>query len=265
MGWYSDLVSSGRAGLIWILLAFVVTFLVTRGITRRIRRQRLEEARAIAEGLVSAREERAGGGVIKDVEIGGVHIHHQVWGLLLMLVSGMLQFAFNPGTPWLEVTAIMFGAGAALVLDEFALWLHLDDVYWSSAGQKSVDAVFATIVVLVVLILGTGPLGITADTVEEAPIGVPIAIAMNLAFVVITLMKGKIVTAAIGFFLPLVALIGAIRLARVPSWWARRVYGTRPKRLARATDREEARRERIVRWRTRLGGAPDPEDDQTGA
>ncbi len=259
MGWYDDtIVASGRAGIIWMLVAFAVTFLITRGITRKIRRERVDAAALAAEA--AARGEAPGeakGGIVGDVNIGGVHIHHQVWGLLLMLVAGMLEFAFEFSSPWLEVLGILFGAGAALVLDEFALFLHLDDVYWSAAGQKSIDAVVATMCVMAALILGSGPMGITADNVENAPIGIPVAIAVNLTLVVLCLMKGKIVTAAVGFFVPFVALIGAIRLAQVTSWWARRRYAGAPRKRQRAEQREMALRRRRERIRVTLGGAPD--------
>lgn len=261
MGWYEDtIVASGRAGIIWMLIAFAVTFLITRGITRKIRREKAAAAVLAAEAAERGEAPaEARGGVVGDIEIGGVHIHHQVWGLLLMLVAGMLEFAFEFSSPWLEVLGILFGAGAALVLDEFALFLHLDDVYWSTAGQKSIDAVVATMCVMAALILGSGPLGITADDVQTAPIGIPIVVAVNCTLVVICLMKGKIVTAAVGFFVPFVALVGAVRLAQMSSWWARRRYADAPRKRTRAENRDTAVRRRRERIRVTLGGAPDAE------
>ena len=251
--------SAQRFAVLCMLVAFIATFVVTRGITRRIRSEKLAAEQSAANGQAQpAAEGEAKGKVIKDIEIGGVHIHHQVWGLLFMLVAGMLSFAFEFTSPWLQVLAVLFGIGAALVLDEFALWLHLDDVYWSAEGQKSVDAILATMLVMTALILGSGPLGVSLDNVDDAPWALGLAIAINLALVVVTLAKGKIVMAAVGFFVPLVALFGAVRLARVPSWWAGRFYATRPKRLERARERETARRERIARVRARLAGDPDP-------
>jgi len=244
-----------RVSLILMLVAFIGTFLITRGITRKIRSERLAEDGAPPDDVADA---KGGRKVIQDIEIGGVHIHHQVWGLLLMLVSGMVQFAFEPISPWLQITAVMFGVGAALVLDEFALWLHLDDVYWSAAGQKSVDAVVATACVMTLLLLGYGPFGLATTEIDDAPIVIPVAIAINMTLVVITVMKGKIMMAAIGFFFPLLALIGAVRLARVPSWWSRKRYASRPKKMDRATAREETTRRRINRMRMTLGGTPDP-------
>lgn len=257
MQWYADyIVEQGRAGVTWILIAFVTTFLITRGITRKIRREQRARERAIAEGRISP-DEAAAGGVVKDIHIGGVHIHHQVWGLLLMLTMGILQFAYEFGSPWLEITGAFFGVGAALVLDEFALWLHLDDVYWSAEGQKSIDAVVATVCVLAALVLGTGPLGVAPGDLDDAPLVVPVVVAINLALVVITLLKGKVMMAAIGIFFPLVTLIGAMRLARTPSWWSRNLYRRRPVRMTRALAREDRLRARVEKVRVALGGEPD--------
>ncbi|MGA8046979.1 MAG: hypothetical protein WCA30_12015 [Dermatophilaceae bacterium] len=63
-------------------------------------------------------------------------MHHQVWGILLVLLVGLLTVWFSLGPPWIEVLATLFGAGAALALDEFALWLHLEDVYWSEGARS---------------------------------------------------------------------------------------------------------------------------------
>ena len=82
------------------------------------------------------------------VEMGGKHIHHLVWGILLLLLSGyaLLMEAGTRDTPASRlastVLALAYGAGAALTLDEFALWLNLDAAaYWSRQGRSSLDAV----------------------------------------------------------------------------------------------------------------------------
>ena len=82
------------------------------------------------------------------VEMGGRHIHHLVWGILLLLISGYATLAeWGTGeTPLSElasrVLALSYGIGAALTLDEFALWLNLDAAaYWSKQGRASLDAV----------------------------------------------------------------------------------------------------------------------------
>jgi hypothetical protein len=86
-------------------------------------------------------------GPFRDVTRGGVHIHHLVWGILLLLLIGYLwlvQLATGmpPASRWASrAAAALYGLGAALTLDEFALWLHLEDVYWGSEGRESVRAV----------------------------------------------------------------------------------------------------------------------------
>jgi hypothetical protein len=71
---------------------------------------------------------RAGGGPWRNVTVGQTHIHHMVPGILLVLITGYLSNAisFRSGR---TTVAVFFGVGAALTLDEFALWLHLRDVY----------------------------------------------------------------------------------------------------------------------------------------
>ena len=79
--------------------------------------------------------------------IGGTHVHHLVWGILLLLVVGYLWLV-QPRTEtggeahrFGRVMALLYGVGAALTLDEFALWIKLRDVYWEREGRASIDAV----------------------------------------------------------------------------------------------------------------------------
>jgi hypothetical protein len=87
---------------------------------------------------------RAGIGPIHNVSSGGLHIHHLVWGILILLLVGYIWLAeVGVGWSWTSaLTAIAFGVGAALTLDEFALWLNLRDVYWEEQGRESVNALF---------------------------------------------------------------------------------------------------------------------------
>src|SRR5918997_7187035 len=87
---------------------------------------------------------------------GGLHVHHLVFGIVLMLLSGFV-LALQPGSPWFELTAAAFGIGAGLTLDEYALWLHLEDVYWAEAGRRSVDAVIVAAIVGGLLLMGFLP------------------------------------------------------------------------------------------------------------
>ena len=85
---------------------------------------------------------------------GGTHVHHLVWGILALLVFGYIGLAFEPGSPWREIVAILFGIGMGLTMDEFALWLNLEDVYWQEKGRQSIDAVIVTTCLLAITLLG---------------------------------------------------------------------------------------------------------------
>lgn len=82
------------------------------------------------------------------VMVGGKHIHHLVWGILLLLLVGYADMAeigtgSTPGSLFMSrLISICFGMGAALTLDEFALWLNLSAAaYWTRQGRESIDAV----------------------------------------------------------------------------------------------------------------------------
>ena len=111
-----------RERLFLASLAFLLTFGIVRGITVSI---------------------RAGIGPFHNVSAGGTHIHHLVWGIALLIVVGYVWLLeVGVGSTWVaSLTAILFGVGAALTLDEFALWLNLQDVYWERQGRVSVDVV----------------------------------------------------------------------------------------------------------------------------
>jgi hypothetical protein len=106
--------------------AFGLTFAVTRGITHSIRDQR---------------------GPFRNVEVGTRHIHHMTFGILGLLGVGY-AWLNEVGLPRdgcqtrsSRLTAALYGAGSALTLDEFALWLNLQDDYWTKQGRESIDAV----------------------------------------------------------------------------------------------------------------------------
>jgi hypothetical protein len=97
----------------------------------------------------------ANGGIIVD----GVHIHHEAFGIIgLVLLSyfWLLLFGFEhqPKRRWFRLTAVLYGVFTALILDEFALWLNLRDVYWQKQGRESVEAlaIFAGFLLWAVLI-----------------------------------------------------------------------------------------------------------------
>jgi hypothetical protein len=88
---------------------------------------------------------------------GGLHLHHLVWGIVLLMLSGFLRFVTDPASPWAEFLAAAFGVGAGLTLDEFALWIHLRDVYWSEEGRSSFDAVVTAALIGALIVCGVAP------------------------------------------------------------------------------------------------------------
>lgn len=235
LDWYQQNIGdSGRSAALFALIGFVVTYGVTRWITLRIRGRRSSSGSDV--------------GAVKDVYIGGVHVHHQVWGILLVLVVGLLEFRFRPDAPWVEILALLFGVGAALALDEFALWLHVEDVYWSEEGRKSIDAVMVAVVVGLALLAGTSPIGVDSSTIDsEGWVAAAVIILVHIGYTVICLLKGKIATGLIGLPVPILSLVGSIRLAKPTSYWARRYYSEAKmaRSLARFDEEHQARIERL--------------------
>lgn len=241
--WERNILEPGKLPLLLALTAFVLAFLVTRVITRLI---------------------RAGKGPFGNVKAGGLHIHHVVPGVVLTVVGGFGAVASDRHGTGGAVSAVLFGMGAGLVLDEFALILHLDDVYWSEEGRKSVEVVVLTAALVGLLLAGFSPFGVNDLSQQELQDrGTVIAsIAGNFLLSLIALSKGKARVAVFGVIVPLVALVGAVRLARPGSAWARRFYGRRPRARAKAALRAYRHDRRWTRPRRALqdwiGGKPDP-------
>ena len=105
---------------------------------------------------------------------------------------------------------------------------------WSEEGRRSVDAVIVATIVAGGIAPGLVPLG----SESESGASLAIAIASNLGLCVLAAGKGKIASALVGMFVPLVSLAAAIRLARPGSPWARRRYAAGSKKLAKAEARE---------------------------
>ena len=192
------------------------------------------------------------------VQSGGVHYHHLVWGIMLMLFCGFLAFAAPLVAPWWHLVAIGFGIGAGFTLDEFALWVRLQDVYWSEEGRSSFDAVVATVAFGLLVVLGTRPFGLD----DPASITVTaITVAVVGALAVICFAKGRVLFGVVGIFIPLVALVVAPRLARPTSPWAKFFY--KGEKMERAEHRFAADRP-LVSAQRRVGdliaGAPSNEE-----
>jgi hypothetical protein len=155
---------------------------------------------------------------------GGTHVHHLVWGILLLLSMGYLGISTDLPSPWFEFVAIGFGIGMGLTLDEFALWLNLSDVYWSDKGRQSIDAVMVTTALLVIAVLGLEFWVAVWDAVlvlagiqdNHAWVAVPIQL-LGVALAIVCFRRGRKFAGIVGLFIPLVALVGALAPRREPA------------------------------------------------
>jgi hypothetical protein len=122
-----NLADARRERLFLSSIAFFTSFAATRGITHAI---------------------RSGVGPFRNLSVGGHHLHHLVIGIVGLLGTGYLWLVQvgtggngRGGKTASNLTSITYGAASAVTLDEFALWLNLEDVYWARQGRESVDAV----------------------------------------------------------------------------------------------------------------------------
>lgn len=224
-----------RAGFV-LLGAFLLSFLFIRTSARLIRSPKV----TWWPGSVKTK--------------GGLHLHHLVWGIVLMMVTGFLDFVLTPSSPEEEILAALFGVGAGLTLDEFALWIHLEDVYWSNEGRSSIDAVVVATLLGGLIVLGIAPFDFSN---RAAPIeSLLIAVAISLLFSTLAILKGKRLLGLLGLFVPIFSVVGSVRLAAPDSPWARRRYPPDSQRMARSRARFARIRERRRRLRDAIGGAP---------
>jgi hypothetical protein len=185
---------------------------------------------------------------------GGLHVHHLVWGILLVLVTGFLGFALRPESPWQEVLATLFGVGTGLTLDEFALWLRLEDVYWSEQGRESIDAVVVAAILGAMVVLGVAPFDVRDG--EGSVAVVAGAVAFHVGCCATCMVKGKVVLGLVGLAVPFAGLAGALRLAKPGSPWARRRYREGSRKLDRSHERWRRIEARRRRAQDVVAGAP---------
>jgi hypothetical protein len=238
---YNRIAEHELQGLYLVLIGFILSFAFIRMSTRLMR---------------SPRVPWWPGSIVSD---SGVHLHHLVFGIVTMMVAGAGGFAAFGNSPWTEICAFAFGIGAGLTIDEFALWVYLDDVYWAEEGRSSIDA---TVIAAALMLLAL--LGFTPFTIEDGSVGSILGTVLSalivFLLVAICFAKGRILHGCIGFFVFPVALYGACRLGKPHSAWARRRYGERrPKKQARGEERflPERRTERFKNaFRDMVGGKP---------
>ena len=238
---YNRIAEHELQGLYLVLIGFLLSFAFIRMSTRLMR---------------SPKVPWWPGSIVSD---SGVHLHHLVFGIVTMMAAGAGGFAAFGNSPWTEICAFAFGIGAGLTIDEFALWVYLDDVYWAKEGRSSIDA---TVIAAALMLLAL--LGFTPFTIEEgdvsAILGTAISALVVFLLVAICFAKGRILHGCIGFFIFPIALYGACRLGKPGSAWARRRYGDRnPGKQSRAEERfpPDRRTERFKEaFRDIVGGKP---------
>ena len=115
---YHDELGPRERAALWSWLGFTATFAAVRAITYSI---------------------RAGKGPFRNLSVGGAHLHHYMWGIALVSGVGAVGVLGEDETRRHPVAAVTYGAGLALIVDEFALLLDLQDVYWAKQGRVSVD------------------------------------------------------------------------------------------------------------------------------
>jgi hypothetical protein len=238
---WNNLEEHHEQGLFLVLVGFIGSFAFIRMSTRIIR----SEAVSWWPGNVESES--------------GVHVHHLVFGIVTMMVAGTLGFLADGQTPFFEICALFFGVGVGLTIDEFALWVHLEDVYWAKEGRSSIDATVIAAAAMLLVMVGSNPVAIESGSPEVVVLSI-LSTLFVFAMVAICVFKGRILHAMVGFFVFPVAIYGAARIGKPDSAWGRRRYGERrPKKQAKAEDRfsPDRRTERFKEaFRDIVGGKP---------
>jgi len=238
---YNRIAEHELQGLYLVLIGFILSFAFIRMSTRLMR---------------SPRVPWWPGSIVSD---SGVHLHHLVFGIVTMMVAGAGGFAAFGNSPWTEICALAFGIGAGLTIDEFALWVYLDDVYWAEEGRSSIDATVIAAAGMGLILLGFTPFSVESGSVS-AVLGTILSAAIVFGLVAICFAKQRVLHGIVGFFFFPIALYAACRLGKPGSAWGRRRYGERnPEKQARAEARfpSDRRTERFKNaFRDLVGGKP---------
>jgi hypothetical protein len=239
--WNDRIVADEKQGIFLILVGFVLSFAFIRMSTRLMR---------------SPKVPWWPGSVVSD---SGVHLHHLVFGIVTMMIAGTVGLATLGDSPWTEICAFFFGVGAGLTIDEFALWVYLDDVYWAEEGRSSIDAMTIAAAAMMLILLGVSPLSFETGSAWETLFSIAAAVFL-FAIVAISFLKQRVLHGTIGFFVFPLALYAALRLGKPGSPWARRRYGERNPAKQRAAEQRfppDRRTERVKNaFRDIVGGKP---------
>lgn len=241
----ADAAQPGREAAFLALAGFVLSFFFIRTSTRMIR----------------AEVSWWPGNIETE---GGLHLHHLAFGIALMLLGGFVAIALQtPESPWFQIAVVGFGVGAGLTFDEFALWVHLEDVYWSEQGRISLDAIVLVVAFMALVAAGSKPFGLEGG---ESSWIVAVIILLDVVLAVFCFLKGRIALGVISVFIPFLGFWGACRLGKPTSPWARRRYTGRKLVRAEARFPPDSRGRRFHAWFfDAIGGKPsepDPAPDE---
>ncbi len=234
--WDDQLVAHQRQGLFLVLVGFIGAFAFIRMSTRLMRSPRVPWwPGSIETG-------------------GGVHIHHLVFGIVGMMSAGSLAIATYDVSPWFEICALVFGIGIGLTIDEFSLWVRLEDVYWAEDGRRSIDATLIAACAMGLVLVGSDPFDFDTSTGWDT-VGAIVSSLCVFLLIAICFMKGRVAHGAFGLFALPLAIWGASRIGKPGSPWARRLYGERnPKKQVKAQHRFRSER-RTERFKNKLRDA----------
>lgn len=241
---WNDIVARDRQYLFLVLVGFLASFSFIRLSTRLMRSPRVPWW----PGSIHAGD--------------GTHVHHLVFGIVMMMAASCLSFAVSSDGPWYSIYAVLFGIGMGLTIDEYALWLRLEDVYWSREGRSSIDATLVVLALMGLALISTVPVSVTDENRLDLLVSGVLSV-LHVYWVLACLAKQRIAHGLIGFFLAPIAIYGAVRIGKPGSPWARRFYGTRnPDKQARAEQRfAPGRRTDVLKERLRdaIGGVTEEE------
>jgi hypothetical protein len=239
--WNDQILAEEKQGLFLVLVGFILSFAFIRMSTRLMR---------------SPRVPWWPGSVVSE---SGVHVHHLVFGIVTMMLAGTVGFTVLGDSPYVEICAFAFGVGAGLTIDEFALWVYLEDVYWAEEGRVSIDATVIAAAAMGLILLGFSPFTFETNSLDETIVSL-LSATVVFGMVAICFAKQRLLHGTIGFFVLPVAIYGATRLGKPGSPWARRRYGKRrPQKQAKAEERfqPDRRTERFKNaFRDIVGGKP---------
>jgi hypothetical protein len=237
--WNHQLVEGDRQGVFLVLVGFIGSFAFIRMSTRMIRAEV-----SWWPGNIESES--------------GLHVHHLVFGIITMMVAGTFGFAAFGHSPLAEISAFFFGIGAGLTIDEFALWVYLEDVYWAQEGRSSIDATVIAAALIGLLVVGINPF----EASDEGTTAIESIFTWMLiiACVAASFLKGRRLHGITGVFFPPLALYATCRIGKPDSAWAHRRYGDKhPRKQAKAEERfpPDRRTERFKNaFRDMVGGKP---------